>query len=120
MLACLEKSAAGAGADRTGRAQVVVEELLVNTLTYGDAGDDPWAEITMSVDLEGDRLEVVLRDSFRAFDPFAALSKVREQLAGPQTASERVGLGRLLAADLPSERSYRRDNGCNEVRLVFS
>lgn len=118
MLACLDRFGS-MGAQRVARAQVVVEELVVNALTYGGDPPDAWAEITLAVCADEQQLELVLRDPFRAFDPFASVGVIRDQVRASSSTPERVGLGRLLAADLPSERSWHRDGAFNEVRLVF-
>ena len=93
---------------------VVLDELLANTVTYGLA-DKAGGTATIDVELHGDRLVVTLTDDGTPFDPFGR--------AAPDTTlsvEDRPigGLGIHLVRQLVDEVSYHRRGDRNIVVLV--
>lgn len=93
---------------------VVLDELLTNTIAYGLA-EREGGEVTIDVALAPDRLTVTLTDDGKAFDPFGK--------AVPDTAlsvEDRPigGLGIHLVRQLMDEVSYERRTDRNVVVLA--
>ncbi len=93
---------------------VVLDELLANTLSHGLAGR-AGGRVTMEVQLDGDRLVVTLTDDGAPFDPFGR--------AAPDTTlsvEDRPigGLGIHLVRQLVDHVSYIRDGDQNVVVLT--
>ena len=93
---------------------VVLDELLNNTISYGFAGR-AGGEVTIDVELRADRLSVTLTDDGRPFDPFG--------MAAPDTAlpveERRIGgLGIHLVRQLMDEVGYHRRADRNVVVLA--
>jgi anti-anti-sigma factor len=93
---------------------VVLDELLNNTISYGFAGRES-GEVTIEVELRADRLTVTLTDDGKPFDPFG--------MAAPDTAlpvEERQigGLGIHLVRRMMDEVSYHRRADRNVVILA--
>lgn len=93
----------GAPPDAVERLQLITEELFINSVTHGYAGD-----CAASVDLVlrdvGHELELVAEDTARAFDPFARLPA-----ENPDPRDRPVGgQGLALIARMTSRRSYER------------
>lgn len=93
---------------------VVLDELLNNTISYGFAGREG-GEVTIEVELRTDRLSVALTDDGKPFDPFG--------MAAPDTAlsvEERQigGLGIHLVRRMMDEVSYHRRTDRNVVILA--
>ena len=81
------------------RLQLVVEELFVNTVTYGHGGD-PEAPVDVSVCIDADRVTLVYEDNAPAFNPFAKVESL-DPAASLETRS--VGhLGVFLITRSPS------------------
>lgn len=93
---------------------VALDELLTNALSHGRAGRDP-CSVTVEVELDEERVTVILTDDGTPFDPFkqdapdTSLS-VEERPIG--------GLGLHLVGQLMDEVSYQRREGHNVVVLV--
>jgi serine/threonine-protein kinase RsbW len=93
---------------------VVLDELLANTVTYGLA-DQVGGSVTVDVELHRDRLAITLTDDGKRFDPFGR--------AAPDTTlsvEDRPigGLGIHLVRQLVDEVSYHRHGDHNVVVLV--
>ena len=93
---------------------VVLDELLTNTISYGFAGRER-GEVTIAVELRTDRLSVTLTDDGKPFDPFG--------MAAPDTApsveERRIGgLGIHLVRRMMDEVSYHRRADRNVVILA--
>jgi anti-sigma regulatory factor (Ser/Thr protein kinase) len=93
---------------------VVLDELLNNTIVYGLAGRER-GEVTVAVELRTDRVSLTLTDDGRPFDPFG--------MAAPDTtlpAEERRigGLGVHLVRRMMDEVSYHRRADRNVVVLA--
>jgi anti-anti-sigma factor len=93
---------------------VVLDELLTNTVTHGLAGRED-GSVTIDVELHPDRLAVTLADDGKPFDPFGrgapdTTLSVEERPIG--------GLGIHLVRQLVDEVSYHRRDDRNVVVLV--
>ena len=93
---------------------VVLDELLNNTISYGFAGREG-GEVTIAAELRTDRLSVTLTDDGRPFDPFG--------MAAPDTAlsvegRQIGGLGIHLVRRMMDEVSYHRRPDRNVVILA--
>ena len=92
---------------------VVLDELLTNTVSYGLAKG---GTVTVDVALDAERLEVSLTDDGVAFDPFG------DRTAPDTTLSVEDrpigGLGIHLVRQLMDEVSYQRRDNHNVVTLV--
>jgi anti-sigma regulatory factor (Ser/Thr protein kinase) len=91
--------------------RVVFDELLNNAISYGFEGRDS-GEITVDVELAGDRLSVTITDDGKPFDPF--------QVEPPDTllsTQQRKlgGLGIYLVQQAMDEVSYHRRDDRNVV-----
>lgn len=95
---------------------LMLDELLTNVVMHG-YGDDDSGEIEVTVLATTNGLEVIIRDSARAFDPFS--------IAEPDTTldvDERDigGLGVHFVRKMADSFAYRRDGDINEVRFSKS
>lgn len=93
---------------------VALDELVANALSHGLAGRDA-GQMTVEVELDQERLTVILTDDGPPFDPFGQAApyttlSVEERPIG--------GLGIHLVRRLVDEVSYQRRDGCNVVVLV--
>ena len=93
---------------------VAIDELLANTLSHGRTGRDP-CSITVEVELDKERVTVILTDDGTPFDPFAGDApdttlSVEERPIG--------GLGLHLVGQLMDQVSYQRRDDHNVVVLV--
>jgi len=93
---------------------VVLDELLTNTVSYGFAGRER-GEVTIDAELGADRLTVTLTDDGKPFDPF--------DMDAPDTAppveQRRIGgLGIHLVRRMMDEVSYHRRTDRNVVTLA--
>jgi anti-sigma regulatory factor (Ser/Thr protein kinase) len=93
---------------------VIADELVANAISYGEKGRDP-CSVTVEVELDHERVTVILTDDGPPFDPFG-------QDAPDTTLSvdERPigGLGIHLVKQLMDNVSYQRREGHNVVVLV--
>ena len=100
-------------------AVLMVDELLTNTVMHGYAGQaDGWIEVVAQVNGEG--LEVVLRDRAPAFDPRGQPLPDTTELLEARAIG---GLGLLFVRRMADSIGYRRSEDetgrwFNEVRLV--
>ena len=93
---------------------VVLDELLHNTIVYGFAGREG-GQVTVEVELLTDRVSLTLTDDGRPFDPFSR--------AAPDTTlsveERRIGgLGIHLVRRMMDEVSYHRRADRNVVVLA--
>lgn len=93
---------------------VVLDELLTNTVSYGLAGRDD-GKVTIDAELRRDRLTITLSDNGRAFDPFGR--DAPDTTLGVE-ARPIGGLGIHLVGQLLDEASYHRRGEENIVVLV--
>jgi len=93
---------------------VALDELLANALSHGGTGRDP-CSMTVEVELDQERVTVILTDDGTPFDPFGqdapdTTLSVEERPIG--------GLGIHLVGQLMDQVSYQRREGHNVVVLV--
>jgi serine/threonine-protein kinase RsbW len=93
---------------------VALDDLLANALSHGQTGRDP-CSVTVEVELDRERVTVIVTDDGPPFDPFAR--------AAPDTTlsvEERPigGLGIHLVGQLMDKVDYQRRDGHNVVVLV--
>lgn len=93
---------------------VAIDELLANALSHGQTGRDP-CSVTVEVELDQERVTVIVTDDGTPFDPFA-----RDAPDTTLPVEERPigGLGIHLVGQLMDEVSYQRREGHNVVVLV--
>ncbi len=93
---------------------VALDELLANALSHGRMGSDP-ASVQVTVELDEERVTVVITDDGTPFDPFG-----REAPDTTLSVEERAigGLGIHLVEQLMDRVSYRRRDDRNVVVLV--
>ena len=101
-------------ADVRRSVNVAIDELLANSLSHGQTGRDP-CSVTVEVELDQERLTVILTDDGTPFDPFASDApdttlSIEERPIG--------GLGIHLVGKLMDQVSYQRRDGHNVVVLV--
>jgi anti-anti-sigma factor len=93
---------------------VVLDELLTNTLSYGFSGREG-GEVTIDVELGTDRLSVTLTDDGKPFDPFGTDAPD----TAPSAEERQIGgLGIHLVRRLMDEVSYQRRADRNVVTLA--
>ena len=93
---------------------VAIDELLANALAHGRIGRDP-CSVTVEVELDHERVTVILTDDGPPFDPFGrgapdTTLSVEERPIG--------GLGIHLVGQLMDQVNYQRREGHNVVVLV--
>ena len=93
---------------------ISLDELLANALSHGRAGREP-CSVSVGVELDPERVTVILTDDGMPFDPFA-----RDAPDTTLSVDERPigGLGIHLVGQLMDEVSYQRQDGRNIVVLV--
>ena len=104
----------GINAEISGRLQLVLDELLMNVVSYGSEGAANIARISLSLRLQSDLLVVEIKDTGKPFNPFA--------LAEPDTdltieERELGGLGVFMVRSLTQSFSYNYEEPYNFVRL---
>ena len=93
---------------------LVVEEVVSNIAKY--AGLPPQATISLGVTADPRQVSIEVRDPGAAFDP---LREARRAELGELIEEATVGgLGVHLITSLTDKQSYRRDGGCNILRIV--
>lgn len=109
---------AGVGAKAANRLQVIIEELVSNTIRHGMAGGGP--PIALRLRAEAERLVLVVRDGGRPFDPTArpAPAPLTTLADAPEG-----GLGIALVRRLSTAFGYRAgaagEGFVNEVTVVL-
>ena len=93
---------------------VALDDLLANALSHGRTGRDP-CSVTVQVELEQERVTVILTDDGPPFDPFG-----RDAPDTTLSVEERPigGLGIHLVGQLMDQVNYQRREGHNVVVLV--
>ena len=93
---------------------VALDELLANALSHGQSGRDP-CSVTIEVELDQERVTVILTDDGTPFDPFG-----RDAPDTGLSVEDRPigGLGLHLVGQLMDQVSYQRRDGHNIVVLV--
>jgi anti-sigma regulatory factor (Ser/Thr protein kinase) len=96
--------------------QLALDEILTNVISYGF---EEWAHdpvITVSFDLNDTRLEVVVQDNGRPFDPLQDADE--PDLTLPASGRPVGGLGIHLTKAFVHSLTYERVDGCNRLNLV--
>jgi anti-sigma regulatory factor (Ser/Thr protein kinase) len=117
--AFIEEFCTHAGVTRDGmlRANLVVEELFLNTVKHGHhGGSDAPVWVTM-IASEG-KVSLTYEDFAPPFNPFARAR--REVLEALATTGREGGLGVLLAQGLTATADYAYVYGRNRIRLTLA
>ena len=117
--AFIEEFCAGAGVKRESclRANLVVEELFMNTVKHGhNGGSEAPVWITLAAD-EG-RVALTYEDMAAPFNPFAR--ERREMLEALVESRREGGLGVILAQGLTAHAEYAYVFGRNRIRLAIA
>ena len=99
------------------KANLVVEELFLNTVKHGHNGgsDAPvWIELTA----QDGRIRLAYEDRAAPFNPFAA--GTRDMLQALSSVRREGGLGVLLAQGLTAHAEYAYLFGRNRIRLTLA
>jgi serine/threonine-protein kinase RsbW len=92
---------------------LMLDELITNVVMHG-FGDSGEGEIEVTLRIDAQEIDVVLRDSARAFDPFS----IPEPDTSLDIAERQIGgLGVHFVRKMSDGFGYRRDGGMNEVRF---
>ena len=113
----IEDFCRGAGLPRDSclKANLVIEELFLNTVKHGPrGGSDAPVWITLSA-AEGGHVSLVYEDRAPPFNPFARAT--REMLEALAETRREGGLGVILAHGLTSSADYAYVFGRNRIRL---
>ncbi len=117
--AFIESFCLGAGLPKDSglKANLVIEELFLNTVKHGHRGG---SEAPVWITLEASEGEVSLMYEDRAppFNPFA--SATREMLEALAETRREGGLGVILAHGLTSSADYAYVFGRNRIRLTIA
>lgn len=97
------------------RINVVLDEVLSNIISYG-YDDTAGHQITLEFDLGSDRLDVVVTDDGRAYDP---LSQPAPDTTADMENMEISGMGIVMLRKLTDEVSYRHCAHQNILTLSF-
>jgi len=99
------------------KANLVIEELFLNTVKHGHRGgaDAPvWIELTK----QGNEISLTFEDNAPPFNPFAAAT--REMLEALAETRREGGLGVILAHGLTASADYAYVFGRNRIRLKLA
>ena len=96
------------------RVNLVLEELVLNIIEYGQDGSDP--DIALEIESEPDSIRIELSDRGRPFDP---LTEAPEPDLTSAVGERRVGgLGVHLTKTLMDEVRYSREACRNRLSIV--
>jgi len=98
----------------TMRANLILEELVLNTLTHGDTSG--LTEVSIDLESESHSLAIRLADDGSPFNPLADAPE--PDLALPLNERPIGGLGVYLVRTMGEELEYRRDGNRNHLKLV--
>ena len=100
--------------DLVFRINLVLEELVLNIIDYGQDGGD--ADIALEIESEADSIRIELSDRGRPFDP---LTEAPEPDLTAPLAERRVGgLGVHLTKTLMDEVRYSREAHRNRLSIL--
>lgn len=117
--AFIDDFCSGAGLPRETclRANLVVEELFLNTVKHGHGGGSD-APVWVTLAARGGRVDVTYEDHAPPFNPFAPGTRdMLEALAG---ARKEGGLGVILARGLTASADYAYLFGRNRIQLTLA
>jgi len=106
----------GSGVDACNDVRVALEELLVNTISYGYAGMTAEPHIEIALEYAGGKLAATLTDNAREFDPFAMAEPA---LDADDADRGTGGLGVFLVRQLADAYAWQRRGEHNRVELRF-
>ena len=96
------------------RVNLVLEELVLNIIDYGQDGGDP--DIALEIESEADSIRIELSDRGRPFDP---LTEAPEPDLTSALGERSVGgLGVYLTKELMDEVRYSREAHRNRLSIV--
>ncbi len=98
----------------TMRANLILEELVLNTLTHGDISG--LTEIDLQLESKGHALTIRLIDDGAAFNPLEDAPE--PDITLPLAERPIGGLGVYLVRTMGEELEYRRENNRNHLKLV--
>lgn len=98
----------------TMRAKLILEELVLNTLTHGDTSG--LTEIDLVLESEDQALTILLTDDGSPFNPLTDAPE--PDIALPLAERPIGGLGVYLVRAVGEELEYRRENNRNRLKLV--
>lgn len=99
------------------KANLVLEELFLNTVKHGQGGGSD-APIWITLDAREGRIDLTYEDHAPPFNPFARATRdMLEALAG---ARREGGLGVMLAQGLTASAEYAYVFGRNRIRLTLA
>ena len=96
------------------RVNLVLEELILNIMDYGQDGEDP--DISLEIESEDNSISIELSDRGRPFDP---LTEAPEPDLTASVGERRVGgLGVHLTKTLMDDVQYTHEGGRNRLSIV--
>ena len=98
----------------TMRANLILEELVLNTLTHGDISG--LTKIDLDLESEGHALTIRLADDGSPFNPLTDAPEPDVTL--PLAERPIGGLGVYLVRTMGEELEYRREHDRNHLKLV--
>ena len=99
------------------RANLVLEELFLNTVKHGHRGGSE-APVWITLSASGGEISLIYEDRAPPFNPFAEAT--REMLEALAETRREGGLGVILAHGLTSSADYAYVFGRNRIRLELA
>ena len=117
--AFIEDFCEGAQVARDSRlkANLVIEELFINTVKHGNRGGSE-APVWITLSASGGEVSLTYEDRAPPFNPFAAAT--RELLEALAETRREGGLGVILAHGLTATADYSYIFGRNRIRLTLA
>ncbi|WP_028587397.1 ATP-binding protein [Desulfocurvus vexinensis] len=112
VLGCAREAALPA--DREGKLELILEELLVNVARY--AYPDGQGEVELCCGADPGRFVLVIRDWGPPFDPLAACTPDLDAGVDERPIG---GLGIFFVRQMADGLAYRREDGANELTIHF-
>jgi anti-sigma regulatory factor (Ser/Thr protein kinase) len=103
----------GAPEEAIFAANLALEEMITNTIKYG-YGEQVTGEVRIQLELEKNRLVLILEDDSAAFDPF---NQAPPDLSLPVEERPIGGLGLHLVKNLMSACHHHREAEKNIIRM---
>ncbi len=99
------------------KANLVIEELFLNTVKHGHRGGSE-APVWITLSASGGEVSLIYEDRALPFNPFAAAT--REMLEALAETRREGGLGVILAHGLTASADYAYIFGRNRIRLTIA
>jgi anti-sigma regulatory factor (Ser/Thr protein kinase) len=117
--AFIEEFCSGAQIPRDSglKANLVIEELFLNTVKHGHRGGSE-APVWITLSASGGEVSLIYEDRAPPFNPFAAAT--REMLEALAETRREGGLGVILAHGLTATADYSYIFGRNRIRLTLA